>query len=407
MEIDSIVIVGAGAAGQQAAHTLREEGYRGSVVMIGEEPELPYERPPLSKGYLMGDEERDSAFFEPQSWFEEHDVEVRSGVAAVAIDRIARAVALEDGSQVGYDRLLIATGARARTLDIEGSNLPGVITLRTLADADRLRALLSQAKRMAIIGGGWIGLEVASAARTAGVEVTVLESAELPLVGVLGPRVAEIFADLHRRHGVDLRCGVEVRRLLGSSDGVTGVDLGDGAVVDADLVLIGVGAVPNVELAEAAGLAVGNGIEVDETLRTDDPSIWAAGDVAAAAHQQFGRRIRVEHIENALAQGSVAARAMLGGQDRYNDLPFFYTDQYDLGMEYVGAVAPGSDPEVVIRGDVAGLEFMVFWVVGGTVAAGMHVNVWDSTDDIRHLVASQRQVHLSRLADPDVPLQDV
>ncbi len=407
MDIDSIVIVGAGAAGMKAAQTLRSEGYRGPLTIIGEEPEAPYERPPLSKGYLMGDEDRDSVFFESPGWFAEHDVALRTGAAAVALDRAAQDVVLDDGSRVAYDKLLLATGSRARTLRIDGVNLPGVLTLRTLADADELRTLLPKATSLVIIGGGWIGLEVAAAARAAGVDVTVLESAELPLAGVLGTRVAQIFADLHRQHGVDLRCGVEVQQLLGSSDGVSGIDLGGGSVVSTDLVLLGVGAEPNVELAEGAGLAVGNGIEVDATLRTSDPSIWAAGDVAAVMHPQLGRRIRVEHIENALSQGPVAARAMLGGQDPYSDLPFFYTDQYDLGMEYVGAVPADADPEVVIRGDVDALEFMAFWMVEGAVAAGMHVNVWDATDDIRQLVASRRQVDPGRLADSEVPLAEV
>jgi 3-phenylpropionate/trans-cinnamate dioxygenase ferredoxin reductase subunit len=407
MEIDSIVIVGAGSAAMKAAQTLRDEGYQGSLTVVGDEPEVPYERPPLSKGYLMGDEDRDSVFFEAPSWFDEHNVIVRTGIAVASIDTGARTVALEDGSQLAYDRLLLATGARARTLDIEGADLPGVLTLRTLADADRLRSLLPQAKSLAIVGGGWIGLEAASAARNAGVAVTVLESAELPLLGVLGPRVAEIFADLHRRHGVDLRCGVQVRRLLGSSDGVTGVDLGDGTVVAADVVLIGVGAVPNAELAEAAGLAVGDGIEVDELLRTSDPAIWAAGDVAAILHPELGRRIRVEHIESALTQGPAAARAMMGGRDPYTELPFFYTDQYDLGMEYIGAVERGTDADVVIRGDVDALEFMAFWLVDGVVVAGMHVNLWDSTDEIRGLVGSQRRADPARLADASVPLEQI
>lgn len=407
MEIDSMVIIGAGAAGMKAAQTLREEGYRGSLALIGSEPEAPYERPPLSKGYLMGEQERDSVFFEAPAWFDEHNVDLRTARTATAIDAGARTVTLDDGSQLGYDRLLLATGSRARTLRIEGADLPGVLTLRTLADADRLRSLLPQAKSVAIIGGGWIGLEVASAARNADVAVTVLESAELPLLGVLGPRVAGIFADLHRRHGVDLRCGVHVRRLLGSSDGVTGVDLGDGTVVAADLVLIGVGATPNTELAEAAGLAVGDGVEVDGQLRTSDAAIWAAGDVASILHPQIGRRIRVEHIENALAQGPAAARAMLGGQDPYSELPFFYTDQYDLGMEYIGAVEPGAEPDVVIRGDVDALEFMAFWRVDDVVVAGMHVNLWESTDDIRDLVGSHRTVDPARLADASVPLPQV
>ncbi len=407
MEIDRIVIVGAGAAGLKAAQTLRDEGYRGSLTLVGDDPERPYQRPPLSKGYLMGDEERDSVFFESPDWFAEHDVELRTGTSVAALEPESGEVVLSDGGRLAYDRLLLATGSRARVPQMDGASLPGALTLRTLDDADALQSLLPTAERLVIVGGGWIGLEVAAAARAAGVEVTVLESAELPLLGVLGPRVAQIFADLHRKHGVDLRCGVQVRSILGSADGVSSVELADGTVIGADLVVLAVGAVPNTRLAEAAGLDVDGGIVADETLRTSDPRIWAAGDVAAAWHPVLQQRLRVEHIENALAQGPAAARAMLGSRTPYDTLPLFYTDQYELGMEYIGHVPPGSDVDVVLRGDVDGLEFMAFWLSEGVVLAGMHVNLWDATDEIRDLVTSRRVVDTTRLADAAVPLSQV
>lgn len=407
MEHGTIVIIGGGAAGMKAAHTLRTEGFTGTVTIVGADPEAPYQRPPLSKGYLMGQEDRASVFFEPAEWYAEQAIELRTGATAVAIDRTARQVELDDGNRLPYDQLLIATGSRPRTLSLDGANLPGVHELRTLADADALKSAFEHASQVVVVGAGWIGLEVAAAARAADLPVTVLESAELPLVHVLGPQVAEVFAALHRKHGVDLRCGVQVSRFLGSADGVSSVELADAVNVSADLVVVGVGADPNVELAAAAGLPVDGGLVVDEYLRTADPRIWAAGDVASAWHPVLQRRIRVAHIENALGQGPAAARSMLGVGAPFSDPPYFYSDQYDLGMEYIGYVAPGAEVDVVLRGDVDGLEFVAFWVSGDRVLAGMHVNVWDATDDIRDLVVSGRAVDRSRLADADVPLQEV
>ena len=407
MEITSIVVVGGGAAGFHAAQELRSRGYEGSLAIVGAEPSPPYQRPPLSKGYLMGQEDRASVFLAPDAWYAEHGVDLRAGVSARAIDRAARTVELSDGSALPYDRLLLVTGSRPRVLGVPGADLPGVRALRTLADADALRSALPEAGSIVIVGAGWIGLEAAAAARIQGLEVTVLEGAAQPLLGVMGPQVGQVFADLHRQHGVDLRCGVAVQRFVGSAQGVEGVELADGSVVRADLVLVGVGAQPNVELAGAAGLAVDGGIVVDEFLRTGDPHIFAAGDVATAHHRLLGRAIRVEHYENAVGQGRAVAGSMLGPGEPYDDLPFFYSDQYDLGMEYVGYLAAGTEHAVVLRGDVAGLQFLAFWVSGQRVVAGMHVNVWDATDGIRDLVASGRSVDPARLADADVPLAEV
>lgn len=401
-----IVIVGGGLAAAKAAEILRKEGFDGRVTIVGDESHRPYNRPPLSKGILLGTAERDSAFLHPEAWYAERDITLRLGTAATAIDRGVREVLLADGSRLSYDALLLATGSRPRRLDAPGADLAGVHYLRTVDDADDLSAAFSGARRVAIIGGGWIGLEVASAARARDLDVTVLETAPLPLLRVLGPVIARDFADLHREHGVDLLCGVRPARLLGEGGAVTGVALDDGARVSADVVVVGVGITPNAELAADAGLAVENGVLVDEHLRTTDPAILAAGDVANAFHPLLGRRVRVEHWANALRQGPVAARSLLGRDVTYDRLPFFYTDQYDLGMEYTGFADPAAD-DLVLRGDLAGRRYIAFWLAGRRVRAGMNVNVWDVSKAIEALVRSGREVDLGRLRDVDVPLDEV
>ncbi|MBO1419614.1 NAD(P)/FAD-dependent oxidoreductase [Streptomyces sp. FH025] len=403
-----IVIVGASLGGAKAAEALREAGYRGGIVLIGEEHELPYERPPLSKGYLLGKEPRDKIYVHPPQWYAEHDVTLRLGIAVVAIDPAAHTVTLADDGQVEYAKLLLTTGSVPRRLPVPGADQDGVLYLRRVEDSDRIKEALRPGARIAVIGAGWIGLEVAAAAREAGAEVTVLEAAELPLLRVLGREVAQVFADLHRDHGVDLRFGVQVTELTGSGGTVSGVRLGDGTEVAADAVVVGIGISPATGLAEAAGLELDNGIRTDEHLRTSDPDVYAAGDVANAYHPLFGKHIRVEHWANALNQPQTAARSLLGQPDAvYDRIPYFFTDQYDLGMEYVGYVEPGGYDQVVFRGDPATREFIAFWLSGGRVLAGMNVNVWDVTDPIRELVRSGRVVDAKALADPTVPLTEV
>ncbi|HEY5031404.1 MAG TPA: FAD-dependent oxidoreductase [Actinomycetes bacterium] len=407
---DSFVIVGASLAGAKAAETLRGEGFDGRIVLVGAEHHLPYERPPLSKGYLAGSAERSSLFVHADEWYAEHHVELRLGVSATDLDVTAHEVALSDGSTLGYDKLLLATGSSPRRLDVTGAELDGVLYLRTIDDSERLRSSITADTRVVVVGAGWIGLETAAAARGAGAQVTVLEAAALPLLRVLGDEVAPVFAALHRAHGVDLRLGVGVDHLRPSDpDGaqVGAVVLSDGSDVPADIVVVGVGVTPNVQLAEAAGLTVDNGIVVDEHLRSSDPDVYAAGDVANAYHPFLGRHIRVEHWANALNQPVPAARSMLGGEAAYDRLPYFYTDQYDLGMEYTGYVDPGGFDQVVIRGDTDTREFVAFWLSSGRVLAGMNVNVWDVTDPIKALILSRRAVDPVRLADPSVPLTDL
>jgi 3-phenylpropionate/trans-cinnamate dioxygenase ferredoxin reductase subunit len=404
MSGNAYVIAGAGLAGAKAAETLRSEGFDGPVVLIGDEEERPYERPPLSKDYLAGKAERETIYVHPENWYADNKVELRLGSPVTAIDRAARQVTLADGSSVGYAKLLLATGSSPRLLSVPGADADGVLYLRRASDSDQLKAVLATASRIAVIGAGWIGLEAAAAARTAGVEVTICETAGLPLLRVLGPEVAQVFAGLHREHGVDLRFGVQVEEIATAGGRASGVRLADGSRIEADAVIVGVGIIPNAQLAEAAGLEVSNGIVVDAALRSSDPDIFAAGDVASAYHPLFGRHIRVEHWANALNQPQAAARAMLGQDVSYDRVPYFYTDQYDLGMEYSGYVSPGGYDQVVFRGDKDGREFVAFWLSGGRVLAGMNVNVWDVNDAIQDLVRGGRPVEEAKLADPGVPL---
>ncbi len=394
----AIVIVGGGHAGGKAAIALRAEGHTGPITIIGEENHPPYERPPLSKEYLQGESEADAMLLEPAEWYAEHDITLLEGVTATAIDRDAKLVHLATGDPVSYDLLLLATGATPRRLDIPGAEL--ALTLRRVEDSDALREAYARSTSVVIIGGGWIGLETAAAARKAGLDTTVLEFAALPLQNVLGDELGTYFAELHRRNGVDLRTSTEAESISGTGPYVV---TAGGQDIEADLVVMGVGAAPNTGLAEAAGLEVDNGITVDESFRTSDPAIYAIGDVANAHNTGLGSRLRVEHWDNAIRQGEAVAKAMLGQSVTYDWQPYFYTDQFDLGMEYVGRGSSAHD--VVIRGDKASGEFIAFWLDGDRVTAGMNVNIWDVTDDIRALIGSS--VDRARLADPGVPLTEV
>ena len=401
------LIVGASLAGAKAAETLRGEGFDGPLVMVGAERERPYERPPLSKDYLLGKAERETVYVHPQQWYAEHQVDLRLGVTVTGIHPSAHEVSLADGSRIGYAKLLLATGSSPRRPSVPGAGLDGVLYLRTVGDSDRIKAALQSSSRVAVIGAGWIGLETAAAARAAGLAVTVLEMAELPLLRVLGREVAQVFATLHQENGVDLRCGVQVAEITGSGGRADGVLLTDGSRIEADVVIVGVGITPNSQLASAAGLEVSNGIRVDAQLRSSDPDIYAAGDVANAFHPLLGKHIRVEHWANALHQPQTAARAMLGQDVAYDRVPYFFTDQYDLGMEYSGYVEPDGYDEVVFRGDAGQREFIAFWLSGGRVLAGMNVNIWGVNDAIQGLVRAGQPVGKDALQDPDRPLESL
>ncbi|UUN25235.1 NAD(P)/FAD-dependent oxidoreductase [Streptomyces sp. FIT100] len=402
--VNTFVIVGGGLAAGKAAEALREHGHSGPVLIIADERERPYVRPPLSKGYLLGKEERDSIYVHPEDWYTENGVELLLGTSVKALDARAKEVELDDGRRVPYARLLLATGSSPRRLSVPGAELENVLYLRRVGDSERLKGAFTKGARIVVIGGGWIGLETAAAARIAGAEVTVLEHGELPLLKVLGREAAEVFAGLHKDHGVDLRPRVQVARITGTGGRVDGVQLADGSRLDADAVVVGVGITPNDQLAQEAGLDVRNGIVTDEHLRASAADVYAAGDVANAYHPLLGEHIRVEHWANALHQPRTAALSMLGEDAVYDRLPYFYTDQYDLGMEYTGYAQPGGYDRVVFRGDVAGREFIAFWMSGNRVVAGMNVNVWDVVDSIRSLILSGSDIDDARLSDPGVPL---
>jgi 3-phenylpropionate/trans-cinnamate dioxygenase ferredoxin reductase subunit len=395
------VIIGGGLAGAKAAEALREEGHEGEIVLIGAEDELPYERPPLSKDYLRGEASREDARVHPAAFYEEHSIELRTGTDVTAIDPAGREVELDGGERLGWDKLLIATGSEPRRLRLPGSDLDGVLYLRELDDSDAIAARLEPGARLVVIGAGWIGSEVAASAREKGAEVEIVERAARPLEHVLGAEASDFYARLHREHGVTLHAGAELERFEGSGR-VESVRLGDGTEIECDAVVVGVGITPRTGLAEAAGLEVENGIVTDAGLATSAPGIFAAGDVASAEHPFYGRRIRVEHWANALNQPATAARSMLGKEASYEQIPYFFSDQYDVGMEYAGYATEWD--RVVFRGDPEGGEFVAFWLQDDRVLAGMNVNVWDVTDQIQDLIRSRREVDVDRLVDPDLPL---
>lgn len=407
----TFVIIGASLTGAQAAEQLRSDGFTGRVVLVGSETDRPYERPPLSKGYLLGKEPRDKAFVHEAQWYAEHDIELVLGVTATGLDPKAHTVTLDNVEPLHYDKLLLATGSRVRPLDVPGIDSSGIHYLRSITQSETLRDGLREGAQVVVVGAGWIGLETAAAAREHGGTVTVIEQDTLPLRRVLGDELAGYFRDVHTAHGVTFHFQAGVREFGDSGGRVTSVVLADGTEIAADLVVVGVGITPNVELAEAAGLAVANGVVTDEHLRTSDPDIYAAGDVASFHHPLLGKRIRVEHWANARNGGRAAGAAMAGGEAVYDRVPYFFSDQYTsdpaIGMEYAGYVEPGGYDQVVFRGDPASNEFIAFWTQSGRVLAGMNVNVWDVQDDIQSLVRhgyAGGPVDLARLADPAVPL---
>ncbi|WP_049580103.1 NAD(P)/FAD-dependent oxidoreductase [Streptomyces sp. SBT349] len=420
----TFVIIGGGLAGAKAAQTLREEGFAGRVILIGDEHEQPYERPPLSKDYLTGRAERESVFVHAPGWYAHNRIELHLGQPAVAVDPSVREVRLGDGTRLPYDALLLATGAEPHRLGIPGTQLANVHHLRRLAHSDHLRGVLTSRARagepLVIAGAGWIGLEVAAAARTLGAEVTVVEPGPTPLHAVLGPELGAILADLHREHGVAFHFGTRPAEITGRDGMVAGVRTEDGRELPARAVLAAIGAGPRTALAEGAGLdlAEGGGIAVDPALRTSDPRIFAAGDVAAVAQPGHGgtsrapgpgggARRRVEHWANALNSGPAAARSMLGQEVAYDRVPYFFSDQYDAGLEYSGWAPPGTYDRVVFRGDVAKRAFIAFWLRDNHVLAGLNMNVWDVTAPIQHLIRTGHPVDPEALADRATPLDSL
>ncbi|MET9112317.1 NAD(P)/FAD-dependent oxidoreductase [Streptomyces zhihengii] len=402
---DPFVIIGGGLAAGRAAEALREHGHRGPVTIVTDEPERPYTRPPLSKEYLLGKKSRESIYVHPEAWYADQDVDLMLSRRVTALDPLAKRVALDDGQQIPYAKLLLATGASPRRLTAHGAECDNVLYLRRVTDSERLKEAFVPEARIVVIGGGWIGLETAAAARMAGADVTVLERSDMPLQKVLGREAAEVFVSLHSDQGVRVQTRAEVDHLTGGDGRADGVRLTDGSHLPADTVVVGVGVTPNDRLAREAGLEVDNGVVTDQALRTSAADIYAAGDVANAYHPRLERRLRVEHWANALHQPRTAAANMLGRNEAYERLPYFYTDQYDLGMEYIGYVPPGGADRVVFRGSADERKFIAFYLSGNRILAGMSVNVWDVIEPIRTLIESESLIDDTRLANPDVPLE--
>lgn len=413
-----IVIIGAGLAGAKTAETLRENGYVGAITLIGDELHLPYERPPLSKEFLNDGKSQESFTVHDRAWYDAAGIDLRLGTQVVAIDAAEKFVELVGGKNkndhnnkvddtLTYTSLVLATGSRSAKPPIEGGTAEGVLYLRTVDDAARLDAALSANTRLVVIGGGWIGLEVAAAAIHRGAKVAVIEAADQPLQAALGSELGAMFADLHREHGVDLLLGARVDSVATEAGRATGVRLTDNRTIDADVVLMAVGAQANIEIAQSAGIAVENGgVQVDSGLRTSAPDVYAVGDITSAAHPLYGVPIRTEHWANALNQPAIAAANISGGDAVYDRIPYFFTDQYDLGMEFRGRTAGYT--QVVYRGNVEAREFLAFWLdEAGVVLAGMNVNIWDAGDHIAALVSSRTSVDPADLADATVPLDSV
>jgi len=404
MSAQTFMIVGASLTGAKAAEELRERGFDGRVVMLGSEVERPYERPPLTKDYLRGESAREKAYVHEDGFYEEHAIELETGATVAAIDPGASRLTLDDGRELRFDRLLLATGAEPRRIPVAGAELGGVHYLRTLADCDVLRERLDAGGRVVVVGAGWIGSEFAASARQRGLEVTVLDPLTLPNERIFGTEIGAFYRDLHARHGIDLALGEGVASFEGDG-AVERVRTSAGRAIDCDFAVVGIGVVPRVELAQNAGLGVDNGVLVDDRLQTSAPNVFAAGDVARAWHPFYGERIRVEHWANALNQGPAAAQAMLGEPISYDRIPYFYSDQYDAGMEYSGH-APKWD-EVLFRGDRDAGEFVAFWLKDGRVVAGMNVNVWDVNEHVQALIRTREPADAGALSDPDTPLESL
>ncbi|HLJ02396.1 MAG TPA: FAD-dependent oxidoreductase [Solirubrobacteraceae bacterium] len=401
---ETYVIVGASLAGAKAAEELREQGFDGRVVLIGAEPERPYERPPLSKDYLRGESERAKAYVHDEGFYDDHDIELLADTNAIGLDARNRELTLSDARTQGFDKLLIATGAEPRRISVPGTDLDGIHYLRTLADCDALRERLDAGGRVAVVGAGWIGSEVAASARQRGLEVTLIDPLSLPNERIFGPEIGTFYRDAHASHGVELALGEGVEGFEGDGH-VRGVRTSTGRVVECDFAVVGVGVVPRIALAQGAGLEIDNGIVVTERLETSAPGVFAAGDVANAWHPFFEQRIRVEHWANALNQGPAAARSMLGQGGAYDRIPYFFSDQYDVGMEYSGYAT--SWDEVVFRGDRDAGEFIAFWLKDSRVVAGMNVNVWDVNEHVQALIRSRREVDAAELAGSGTSLEEL
>ena len=401
----SVVIVGGGQAGAQASFSLRQWGYENQITLIGEEPAPPYQRPPLSKAYMKGELPEERLFFKPSAWYEDNGVDLKLSMRAHAIDRSAREVHIDAGGKVAYDALILATGSRPRALPCPGGDLANVFELRTLADVERIRPTLIAGRRIVIIGAGYIGLEAAAVARQLDLDTTVLEMAPRVLARVTSPLMSEFYETEHRAQGVDIRCNTRVEALIGEDGAVTGAQLADGSVLPADIVLVGIGIVPNEELAADAGIACNNGILVDRDARTNDPRIFAAGDCARRPLVHYGRDGRLESVHNAIEQGKLAAAAILGRDRPPEDAPWFWSDQYDLKLQIAG-LSEGYD-EIAVRGDPATRKFAAFYLKNGALIAVDAVNAAPEFLASKRLIAAGARVAPERLTDMSVSMKDI
>jgi 3-phenylpropionate/trans-cinnamate dioxygenase ferredoxin reductase subunit len=400
----TFAIIGASLAGAKAAEALRDDGFDGRIVLLGAESERPYERPELSKKYLRGEAERDSLYVHEERYYEEQEIELRTGVTVTALDPAAHEIELDGSERLGFDAALVTTGAEPRRLPVPGGDLDGVMYLRTVQTSDAIRERLERGGKVVVVGAGWIGAEVAASARQKGLDVSLLEMTKVPLERVLGAELGAFYRDVHTSNGVEFLGETGLESFEGDGR-VERVVTSDGRRIDCDFAVVGVGVAPRTQLAEAAGLRLDNGIVTDERLRTSAPDVFAAGDVANAFHPLYGRNIRIEHWANALNQGPAAGRSMLGNEAPYERVPYFYSDQYDVGMEYSGYATEWD--EVVFRGDRDAREFIAFWMKDGRVLAGMNVNVWDVTEPIQQMIRSKQAVDVDRLTDPGVPLEEL
>ena len=395
------VIVGAGHAGGRAAQAMRQYGFEGRILLIGEEPHVPYERPPLSKELIVTDAGLEKVRLHDAAWYAENRIELIAGNTATELDAAAKTVGLADGQTIGFDRLMLTTGARVRRLPVPGADLDGVFYLRTIEDSEAIRAQIAAGTEVVVIGGGFIGLEIAGSAVKRGAKVAVLEAADRLMGRSVAPEVSDWFARMHRDRGVDLRLGISIAAIEGNGT-VSGVRLGDGSVVPAEVVVIGIGILPNVEIAEAAGLAVDNGIVVDERGRTSHPDIRAAGDVANQPNAFAGRRLRLESYQNAQDQAAAVARNLCGADEAYEDSLWVWSDQHDVNLQMTGA--PEAWDSLLWRGDPDEGRFTVFYMAGGRIVAVNTVNNGREMRPARMLMESGKAVDPATLADTSVKL---
>jgi 3-phenylpropionate/trans-cinnamate dioxygenase ferredoxin reductase subunit len=401
---EKIVIAGAGHAAGQIITTLRQQKFAGQIVLVGDEPYLPYQRPPLSKKFLAGEMPAERLYVKPESFYDDPRIDVRLETTVTAIDRTAQTLEIEDGDDIAYEKLVLALGSRVRTLPVEGADLNRVHYLRSIADVETIRAELDIGRHLVIVGAGYIGLEVAAVARTLGLDVTVVEMADRVMSRVVSPEISDFYQIEHTNHGVKLRLSTTVAALRGRKR-VKYVETGEGEEIPADLVIIGVGILPNTEIAEQAGLDVSNGIVVDDRCQTSDPNIYAVGDCTSHPNDIYGRRLRLESVHNAVEQAKTAASNLCGRETRYSDVPWFWSDQYDLKLQIAG-LSEGYD-DVVIRGNPADRSFACVYLRKGRLIAIDAVNAPRDFVHSKALIAAQALISTDKLADAEISLKDL